>query len=353
MNNIILDNIIFSLQNTGGISVVWYELIKRILNDTENFDTYFIEYRNQNIFRQQLPIPLNKVVHKSPFFLTFRRYLNPCIKGNGKFVFHSSYYRTAKCKNAINITTVHDFTYEYFRHDTRSILHKIQKKNAVYNSAGVICVSRNTKDDLLKLYPNYKGHIKVVYNGCSVDYLPLNISKKDTVIFIGGRNGYKGFDYAVKIMQKLPHLALQIIGGGDLRKEEIQLLNRYIPNKYEYYPKLSNNELNIKYNEAQFLLYPSLYEGFGIPVVEAQAAGCPVVCCNTSSLPEVGGDSAIFISGKNIDDDIAKIMQLNNQAYYKDIQERGYSNSKRFSWEKCAAETYDFYQEIFNLKEGA
>jgi mannosyltransferase len=212
----------------------------------------------------------------------------------------------------------------------------------------VIFVSENTKNDFERFFPHYNGKKKVIYHGIVSDYNCLNIPKKNSVIYIGSRSGYKNFFHAINLLQKLPQFKLQIIGGGSLSKVEITNLNRCIPNRYEYFKSLPNKELNLKYNEAFFLLYPSIYEGFGFPVIEAQAAGCPVVCCNTSSLPEVGGDAAIYISGKNIEDDLEKIEQLNNQVFYDNVMKKGFENVKRFSWKKCAEETYKFYEEIYN-----
>jgi mannosyltransferase len=246
---------------------------------------------------------------------------------------------------------VHDFVYELFRHDLKSKMHKIQKKRAIENSKAIICNSENTKKDLMLFFHNYSGIIKVISLGLSEDYYRTSRQRKNAVVFIGGRYGYKNFDYAVKLICKLSNLNLQIIGGGELTKQEIALLEKFIPNRYEFFQSLSNAELNIKYNEAKFLLYPSLYEGFGFPIIEAQAAGCPVVCCNVSSLPEVAGDAAIYISGKDIANDLHIISSLDNRDYYCHMVEKGLNNCRRFSWKRCAEQTYEFYQEVWS-KQG-
>jgi len=278
----------------------------------------------------------------------FERFRNITLQEKSPFIFHSSYYRYCKNNNAINITTVHDFIYEKFRHDLKSFAHKIQKKNAIRKSTALILNSENTKKDLLFFFPDFQGMIKVIYSGLSGDYSVLNIPRKNNVIFIGARAGYKNFSYALKLMESIPECKLQIIGGGKLTKRELILLQSIIPNRYEYYSSLSNRELNIMYNEARFLLYPSLYEGFGVPVVEAQAAGCPVVCCNVSALPEVAGEAAVYISGESIEDDIQKIAQLNDPKISNSYVEKGLVNCKKFSWKKCAEETYNFYKEVYD-----
>jgi mannosyltransferase len=337
---IIYDDIIYSLQRGGGISLYWSQL------ETYSGQDIHLLYsgHEKNIF---LPDFKGEKIFKNNIVL-FERYKNVKVPEKKPFIFHSSYYRYCKNKNAINITTVHDCTYEYFRHDIKSILHKSQLKNSIDNSRGIICVSENTKKDVLKFYPNYRGMIKVIYEGYSKEYRRLNISKKNTVIFVGTRDTQDNFNYAIKIVEKLPDLIFQIVGGGSLRKKEIIALNKYIPDRYEYYDWLTNEDLNTKYNEAYFLLYPSFYEGFGLPVIEAQSAGCPVVCCNVSSLPEVGGNAAVYISGNDIDGDIKTISKLKNKYYYENIIEEGFKNCQRFSWEKCVKETLDFYHQVYS-----
>jgi mannosyltransferase len=338
---IIYDDIIYSLQRGGGISSYWSQLEAYLDQDIHLLYTG----HEENIF---LPDFKGKKIIKNSILL-FERYKSVRLNNTEPFLFHSSYYRYCKNKNAVNVTTVHDFIYELFRHDQKSNMHKIQKKMAIKNSKAIICNSENTKKDFMLFNPNYKGILKVIYLGLSNEYCPINRTRRNTVVFVGNRIGYKNFEYAVKLISELPKLNLQIIGGGGLKKQEIVLLNRYIPDRYEYHRSLSNKELNIKYNEAKYLLYPSLYEGFGIPVIEAQAAGCPVVCCRVSSLPEVAGDAAVYISGKDLKNDLNIISTLDYRAYYAHLVEKGLNNCRRFSWEKCAEQTYKFYQEAWNM----
>ena len=153
--NIVYDDIIYSLQKSGGGSVYWTENVKRI---KENVEHYAYDSATENFFYNEDNLPN---LHKwSSKFLIFKRYFNLRFKDKKEpFIFHSSLYRLCKNKNALNITTVHDFTYEYYRKDLKSNLHKWQKKNAVMHSDGVICISENTKQDLLKFYLKFKGRI--------------------------------------------------------------------------------------------------------------------------------------------------------------------------------------------------
>ena len=266
------------------------------------------------------------------------------------FIFHSSLYRYCKNKNAINITTVHDFTYEYYRKDLKSNLHKIQKKNAVMHSDGVICISENTKKDLLKFYPKYKGKIKVIYNGYSTQkyFCETNIEKTKNVLFVGARTDYKRFDFAIDIISHLPDYKLIIIGGGQLSEAEKIILEKKIPNQYEKAGYLSDEALRKLYNSAFCLLYPSEYEGFGIPVIEAQACGCPVVCQAKSCIPEVAEKSAIYIDSSDLNKSVNEIKQLLDSDFYNEKVQLGLQNVKRFSWDKCADEVRQFYEEVFN-----
>jgi mannosyltransferase len=336
---IIYDDIIYSLQHSGGISLYWSQLETYLKQDVH----LLYSCNEDNIFYPH-PKGIN-INHKGN--VLFERYKKVSLSEKDPFIFHSSYYRYCNNKNAINITTIHDFTYEYFITGIKSNIHKWQKKNSIHNSDGIICVSANTKNDLLKFFPKYNGSVKVIYEGYSNEYADLDINKTNTVLYVGSRVDYKNFKYAIKIISGIPHVVLNIIGGGELTRTEKLYLECLIPGRYEYYDCLTNHELKKKYKEANFLLYPSKYEGFGIPILEAQAAGCPVVCCGISSLPEIGGDAGVYISGADLESDLKIISKLDDHKFYENLKIKGFNNCKKYSWEKCARETMEFYEEIY------
>lgn len=353
---ILFDNIIFSLQKTGGISVVWEEILKRV-NNISGLEKLFLEYNNDNLNRKSLLINPSYILRTNSTFIKIKRYFDPKYKMNEKHIFHSSYYRTSQNKNAINITTVHDFTYEYFNHGIRKFIHCWQKHKAIRKSDYIICVSSNTKNDLLKFIPNVdKKKIRVIYNGVSNDYYPLgqgqllnNIPFKPYtyVLFVGERKGYKNFELSVNAIARTNHKF--VIVGKELLEKELDLLESTLgKERYNYVGRISNNELNLLYNGAFCFLYPSTYEGFGIPVIEAQRAGCPVIAYNNSSIKEIIGNTPLLIEELNTDSILQKLSILNNNDLRKLIVETGIENSKKYSWENMFINVHNLYKEAWN-----
>ncbi|WP_169310635.1 glycosyltransferase family 4 protein [Treponema brennaborense] len=330
------------MQKSGGGSVYWTELIKRI---KENVVHYAYDSARNNFFFNESDLPNLHICSSS--LLAIKRYLNLKLKNRKEmFIFHSSLYRLCKNKKAINITTVHDFTYEYYRKDLKANLHKMQKKYAVMHSNGVICISENTKKDLLKYYPKFKGKIKVIHNGYATDtyFYKSSIKKTKNILFVGARTDYKRFDFTVGIVSELNDCNFIIIGGGNLTQSEEVLLNTKLTGRYEKKHYISDEELCELYNSAFFLCYPSEYEGFGIPVIEAQACGCPVVSQAKSSIPEIAGDTVVYIDSDNFNKSVENVRKLYDSEYYSEIQKKGLENVKRFSWDKSVSEVKSFYE---------
>lgn len=347
------DNIIFSLQKAGGISIYWTELIKRFKNKSE---ILFYEKKNNNIFRKLI---FYDVKNESALGFKILRYLPFIKKLPEKSIFHSSYYRISLQKDIANITTVHDFTYEYFRTGMAKYIHIWQKGFAIKKSDGIICVSENTRRDLMKFYPMIEdSKVKVIYNGVGNEFIKLENSKeflieqfeilknKKYILYVGDRSTYKNFNIAVEVLKQLDDYMLVIVGGQKLSGFENELIEP-IKNRTCHFRGISSEKLNILYNNAFCLLYPSSYEGFGIPVSEAMKSGCPVVSTNTSSIPEVAGQAALLVDDIKANSFIPNIKHLENKKLRDELIYKGLEQSKKFSWDKCFSETYDFYETIW------
>ena len=286
-----MDCIIFELQRAGGISVYWAEILKRL--KSESGSAVFYGHENDNIFYDRLSFYLRKEAY--PDFVK-RRYLpfkdNNLKKLNNNYIFHSSYFRYSNDSNAINITTVHDFTYEYFSSGLKKFVHGIQKKKAVRKSSGVICVSENTKRDLLNFYPWVNPEsVRVIYNGVGDEFFPIDNPidslegflkqdfSKPFLLFVGDRSSYKNFYIFIGLANFFKDFDLVVVGGGSFNQDEQRHLSG-IFTRVKSFQGVSSEVLNYLYNSAFCLVYPSSYEGFGIPILEAMKAGCPVVSTN-------------------------------------------------------------------------
>lgn len=352
------DNIIFSLQRIGGISVYWYELTRRTPAHVEVlhidhqgaeesllFNTKPAEHR-----RKELSLPL--------FMKRFLPFFGRLPAGS---IFHSSYQRISLQRNIVNITTIHDCGYELgtMRQSWKRIVHLIFKRLAIRRSDGIIAISNNTKADLLRIYPNLKPDtVKVIYNGVGDEFFVKDSQHRPSqfpekyVLFVGIRDRYKNFVTAVENLSLMPEYHLVIAGGRPLTTEESSLLEGKLSGRYTFFLGPGNDVLNDLYNHAFCLLYPSSYEGFGIPIAEAMRCGCPVIALRCSSIPEVAGDAALLLEVDELDKIPEAIRSLEDDTQRNRFVEKGKAQAAQFSWEKCAKETFEFYNEVYRRKFG-
>ena len=175
---IILDNIIFSHLRQGGISNYWYELSKHLLN-TEN-DILFYEGLNTelNFHRKLLQIPSNQIIKDTnKYLLSFsERLAKVKIKDAEPFLFHSSYYRSlGSNSSAKEVTTVHDFTHNFYSSLPKKQIHNYLKFKSIKKASGIICISENTYKDLIKFCPPKKGQkVAIIHNGVSNDFYKIS-----------------------------------------------------------------------------------------------------------------------------------------------------------------------------------
>jgi mannosyltransferase len=350
---IYLDNIIFNLQQRGGISKYWYNINKYLISHNVEFSN--VIYSNAKNF---LNIHSNKTIKKKINFID--RYL-PCrIDSNEKFIFHSSYYRYCNNIKSINVVTVYDFIYEKFKSGLPKLVHSLQKKNTIKKAKKIICISENTKRDLLEFYKDVNEEkIAVIGLGADEEVFQIkenkNLSNKFSslnnqkyILFLANPNHeYKNFKLVDAVISHFDDIKIVIINNSKFDDFK-NLVNNKNFNKIYVFNSVSDEELNNLYNSAMCLFYPSLYEGFGIPVIESMMAGCPVITFSNSSMRELVKDYYLNISYNK--DSISQIIdivrKLSEVDYKKKIEQSGIKISKNYSWNKCGQKTLNIYNDL-------
>lgn len=341
---IIIDGIIYSLQRHGGITVYFNQLIKRFKNYGELDSARVLLYKNAKANIKLLPS--GYTIQPSRLAERYRACKLP-VKPS---IFHSSYYRLPD-QDVPVITTVHDFTYERFFSGPRKWLHSWQKFAAIRASKAIICISESTRQDLFHYLPDVQpDKVYVVHNGVSDSYHPLDSNLTETtgarpyVLFVGSRQGYKNFRSLLIAMSFQSDMDLLCIGGGTVTKNESKIIKYYLGDRFIHHHLVSDHQLNSLYNGAFCFVYPSLYEGFGIPVLESMRAGCPVIAVNSSSIPEVAGDAALLVPEASPEGLSQAIMQLKKPQFRESLRQSGLQRALHFSWDRTFKETRKVYE---------
>ena len=345
LNNIFIDGIIYSIQRGGGISVYFSELI-RFLNKNPKIELH-LNMLQPIIGRCGIEDILETVSGNIENSRALERYRS-CYLKKKPDVFHSSYYRLPSIKSTPTVVTVHDFIYERYIYGARRLVHTSQKNAAIRAAQAIICVSESTKQDLLKFVgvrPDQS--VYVIHNGVADLFKTLDVKPTTNpyILFVGQRSGYKNFNVALSSMTHLPDFELYCVGGGAFSKNEMKGIDINVAKRVHHLGFVTDEELNILYNRAVCLVYPSSYEGFGIPVIEAMRAGCPVVCVNCKAVLEVGGDALTVV-----DEPDPRLMAnaiLNTSTSDRaTLIQRGLKVASGFSWETTHNQTLEVYRSV-------
>ena len=279
-------------------------------------------------------------------------------------IIHETYYSSSATpvKEARHIVTVHDMTYERYASEHSIIDPSADlKKSSLQRADHIICISDNTRSDLLDLFNLPENKVSVVHHG--INKLPLVSDKLlidaliapdalPYILFVGQRSGYKNFARVLMAYRASNWLSenfrLVCFGGGAFTRSELEQFEKSgLPHQKIVMVGGRDELLAIYYRYAAVFVYPSLYEGFGMPLLEAMALKCPVVCSDTSSLPEVAGDAAEYFDAENIESIRAAIENvLQSSARREELIVKGLARCECFSWAKCASRTLSTYRSI-------
>ena len=227
------------------------------------------------------------------------------------------------------------------------------KKELAFKAERIIAISESTKNDIIKFYPNLDPEkIDVVYHGNPFEKAELTFSasekKESYILFTGQRGGYKNFTLFVKAVAPLLkkyNLKLKCTGRS-FCKEELEMFDALeISDRCEC-TFASDDELKKLYANALVFAFPSLYEGFGFPILEAFSCGCPIALSGASCFPEIAGDAAVYFDPNSETDIQNKIENIiTSESARRELIKKGFERKKNFSWQKCAFETAQVYEK--------
>lgn len=277
-------------------------------------------------------------------------------------ILHETYFSSDDYSpvGAKRVITVYDMIHEKFADSFEGSMGTSNpKKIAAQRADHVICISESTRQDLVNICQIPIEKTSVIYLGVDDIFSPISQDIDSQVnlpmkflLYVGKRGGYKNFLGFLEAFAASSYLknnySIVCFGGGVIDSSELAVANLIglQPNQLVHHFG-GDDFLASIYRQAQALIYPSIYEGFGLPPLEAMASGCPVMCSNTSSLPEVVGDAGEYFDPLSQDSMMETMERVLSSSKSKDnLISKGYLQVSKFSWEKCAKETMKEYQKL-------
>ncbi len=358
-----IDNQIFLNQKFGGISRSFCSLNEK-LNTLPFIDSKIIApiHINKHLLSSgkklsnNLYFPYKFRISKLPTF--FDSVSNQLARIEiGKFkpnLIHETFYNVDDPWPATiaRVTTIQDLIREKIEISKERMR---AKDISLRRAQRIICISQNTKIDLIETFRIDPAIIDVVYLGVDSEFFAreINFTKSNNLLYVGQRNGYKNFNSFITAYANSKFLRenFQVVafGGGKFSKNELRFfLDLKISRSQLINIQGSDIKLFELYSNTAALIYPSKYEGFGLPIVEAMAAGAMVFCSDTSSMPEAGGKTAFYFDPNSIES-IMEVLEskLSANLDLRKILQDGQNHARHFDWSVAAIETLKTYKKVF------
>ena len=361
---------IYQRQKVGGVSRIFTEILPRMCEIDSSLNISII---TTNTLKQ--PLPTHENIRQYKLF-PIDNYLKPAwfwrelglrskyIKwniGNGnESIWHSPIHSRLNGWKGKEVVTVYDMIYElypeYYR-QYKDERRRAIKQECILSADAVICISHNTQKNVVEFYNldiEKTYVVPLAYNPIfrqlkDVNPSTINTNIKPYLLYIGTRSAYKNFSAFVEgysLWRYRNEVDLVVIGDDWSEEEKKDLEDLKLLKNIHLHSNVSDEGLVSLYNQALAFVFPSLYEGFGIPLLEAMACGCPIVASRIPTTLEVAGDVPIYFEPTEIE---SLISALNVVYQQEDVDQKilaGFEHVKHYSWDKTAQETHSIYQEI-------
>ena len=352
---------VYNSNPRSGIHRYFYNIVANMPDDLLKYSSTTVS--RTDISNHFIP-PINHFrPHRLSYFLEYLWFMKHCYQRNFDLI-HSAYYNLSKaCYHQISngvphIITVHDLIHELHDGINEKIINL--RRNIIENSAAIIAVSSSTKNDLVNFYNSIRPEkVHVIQHGINLPQNEHRIKiKKDNknhfLLYVGHREGYKNFSSLLPIIKELSkteNIVLKVVGPERTIEEECEIKKYGISSNIKFLSNVSDEEIKFLYLNSLALIYPSLYEGFGIPLIEAMAYGSIPIALRTSSIPEVLGDAGIILNNN----EFMKLTLIIKELIYKPVhraklKSQSRKRAKKFSIENNIKKTIEVYNTVLSIK---
>ncbi|MFD2934559.1 glycosyltransferase family 4 protein [Spirosoma flavum] len=364
MTKVFIDHQKFSTQKYGGISRYFANIIQGIKR-TDNITYQLGVLHAKNHYIQNEPLLLkgnlsDMVLNRNERY-DYRLnelYCRRLLEKSDFDVFHPTYYDPYYMRQLKKplVITIHDMTYErlpeyFWALDPLTR----QKRENILRADSIITISKTTRKDLLSFFDIDPAKVSIIYHGIDsespLETQPVTDLPEQYALFVGDRSGYKNFylflNAVSKLVSRFPDLNVVLAGGGKLEVADLEFIQRLKLTDRVRHIGATDGQLNYLYQHAQLFVYPSLYEGFGLPILEAFKAKCPILLSDTECFREVGADAAVYFRPTNLDDLVDMLTDtLENTTLKARLVEKGTKRLKDFSLQKSIDETLNVYKSL-------
>lgn len=376
---ILYDHQAFAMQSRGGVSRCFAELVNKMTTETGTKIVLSLLYSNNEYLRRKdtrerdrvssyqigSKARIKEVLRKNRYAMKAHVFLGEYLNKVQSIryllrqdfdVFHPTYYDSYFLQYLGKkpfVLTVHDMIHELFpEYFSRNDETSKRKRLLVERAERIIAVSQNTKDDLVRLLKVDPAKVVVVHHANFLERIneePIDLPPR-YILYVGGRKRYKNFSFFLESiadsLRRENDLHILCIGGGEFATDEKELFSRLSIETKVSHARANDAQLIYAYRRALCLALPSLYEGFGIPILEAFACGCPVLLSDASCFPEIARDAGVYFDPKNKDSIVSATERILNDSNLRSVLvQKGSERLRDFSSPVMVRATNAVYKE--------